>query len=186
LRPGMRRPSLIPGRTGPPSGPSGLQGSPILASATVLAFILNEEGRYDEAENLHRETLDVQRRVLGPEHRGTLESMRNLANDFAGEGRYSEAEKLQRETMNVDRRVLGPEHPLARLSTYNISCILARKGNRDEAFQLLREAVDHGLAPTFDLVVEKDPLLQALHGDPRFATLVADAKERAAASRMPK
>ncbi|MGO4881185.1 MAG: tetratricopeptide repeat protein [Bryobacteraceae bacterium] len=105
--------------------------------------------------------------------------MRNLANDFTGEGRYSEEEKLQRVTMDLDRRVLGPEHPLTALSTYNIGCIVARKGNRDEAFTLLLEAVDHGLAPTFDLVIEKDPLLMPLHGDPRFAALVAHAKERA-------
>jgi hypothetical protein len=47
----------------------------------------------------------------------------------------------------------------------------------------LREAVDHGLAPTFDLVIEKDLLLKSLHGDPRFAARVAHAKERAAAAR---
>jgi len=157
-----------------------------LRSVTVLARILNEEGRCAEAEKLDGETLDIQRSVLGPEHRGTLESMRNLANDFAGEGRYAEAEKLQRETMNIDRRVLGPEHPLTALSTYNIGCILAGKGNRDDAFPLLREAVDHGLSPGYDLAIEKDPNLQSLHGDPRFAALVAYTKERAAAALKPK
>lgn len=111
--------------------------------------------------------------------------MRHLANDFAGEGRYAEAEKLQRETLDIDRRVLGPEHPLTALSTYDVGRIVALKGNRNEAFPLLGEAVDHGLAPTFDLAIEEDPLLKSLHGDPRFGVLVAHAKERAAAARKP-
>ncbi len=49
-------------------------------------------------------------------------------------------------------------------------------------FSLLREAVDHGLSPTFDLAIEKDSDLKSLHGDPRFAVLMAYAKERAAAA----
>ena len=45
-----------------------------------LAIVLCDEGRYAEAEKLHRETLDIRRRVLGPEHPDTLMSMNNLAN----------------------------------------------------------------------------------------------------------
>lgn len=41
--------------------------------------------------------------------------------------------------------------------------------------------VDHGLQPRIDLNVEKEPYLNAVHGDPRFAALVAHDKERTAA-----
>ncbi len=157
-----------------------------LRSASHLALTLCNEGRYAEAERLDRETLNIQRRVLGPEHRGTLVSMSNLAIDFTKEGRYSKAEKLQRETMDIDRRVFGPEHPLTALSTYNVGCTLAREGDREQALSLVRKAVDHGLTPGFDLDIEKDSDLQSLHGDPRFAALVAHAKERAAAAQKPK
>jgi len=44
----------------------------------------------------------------------------------------------------------------------------------------LQEAVDHGLSPNQALHMEKDDNLKFLHGDPRFDTLVAHAKERAA------
>jgi hypothetical protein len=59
------------------------------------------------------------------------------------------------------------------------------EGKRDEALSLLR-AVDHGLAPDYDLEIEKDPDFKALHGDPRFDDLVAHAKERAVAAQKPK
>jgi pentatricopeptide repeat protein len=76
---------------------------------------------------------------------------------------------------------LGPESPDKAASIYTVACILAHKGNLDKALSLLREAVDHGLSPAIDLAVEKDPDLKSLHGDRRFAALVAHAKERAAA-----
>jgi hypothetical protein len=43
-------------------------------------------------------------------------------------------------------------------------------------------AVDHGLAPQYDLAIETDPDLKLLHGDPRFNQLVAHARERVAAN----
>ena len=149
--------------------------------ATTLA----EEHRNDEAEGLLRETLGIRRRVLGPDHRDTLMSMNNLANMLFIEGRYGDAEKLEHETLDIQRRVLGPENPDTAMSTYNLGGIALHKGKRDEALALLREAVDHGLAPNIALHMETDPDLEALHSDPRFAALVAHAKERAAAAQNP-
>jgi len=113
-------------------------------------------------------------------------SMNNLANMLFLEGRYSEAERLQHEALDRQRRVLGPDHPDTAMSTYNLGGIALHRGRRDEALSLLREAVDHGLAPNIALYMEKDPDLQSLHGDARFAALVAHAKERAAAAQKPK
>lgn len=152
-----------------------------LALMDGYATTLAEEHRHDEAEKLLRETLNIRRRILGPDHRDTLMSMNNLANMLFLEGRNGEAETLQLETLDIQRRVLGPDHPDTAMSTYNLGGIALHKGKRDKALSLLREAVDHGLAPNIALYMEKDPDLASLHGDPRFAALVAHAKERAAA-----
>ncbi len=153
-----------------------------LESMHGLASLLGLEGHYAEAEKLFRETLDINRRVLGAEHPFTLATMNDLADDLEQEGQYDEAEKLFRENLDVSRRVLGPENPLTAMSTYNLGGIALHKGNRGEALALLREAVDHGLPPKGSLDMDKDPDLKSLHGDPRFAALVAHAKERAAAA----
>jgi serine/threonine protein kinase len=155
----------------------------VLMSMSILAVLLDEQGRHSEAEKLHREALNTQRRILGPEHPETLRSTTNLALALMYEGRYAEAEKLDREVLVIRRRVSGPEHPDTAGAAYNLACALARRGDRDEAFSLLRDAVDHGLGPRGDLAIEKDSDLESLHGDPRFAALVAHAKERAAAAR---
>ena len=44
-----------------------------------LASVYYLEGKYAQAEALDNQTLEIQRRVLGPEHPDTLESMSSLA-----------------------------------------------------------------------------------------------------------
>jgi tetratricopeptide (TPR) repeat protein len=111
--------------------------------------------------------------------------MTSLAAVLADEGHYPEAEKLDRDAIEINRRALGAEHPNTALATYNLACVLAHLGRRAEALSLLREAVDHGLSSPADLGMDKDPDLKSLQGDPRFAALVAHAKEKAAAAQRP-
>jgi len=129
------------------------------------------------------ETLDIRRRVLGPEHPDTLKSMSNLGEVLIRQGQYAEAARLLGETLDIKRRVLGPDHPSTTAALYNLGCISAMKGNRPDALSFLRQAIDHGLSPTGKLGMEKDDDLKALNGDARFVALVAYAKKVAAASR---
>jgi len=156
-----------------------------LFSVLFLATTLQHEGRYNEAENLERDALEVQRRVVGPEHQDTLSTMTELAVILEDEGRHDEAGKLGREVLDIRRRVFGPEHPETALSVYNLGCLAARGGRTEEAFELVREAVDHGLSTLNDLHIENDSDLKSLRGDPRFAALVAHAKEVARAKTAP-
>jgi eukaryotic-like serine/threonine-protein kinase len=151
-----------------------------LTSMSNLADVLGDDGQYAEAEKIDRETLEIRSRVLGPEHPDTLTSMDNLAYVLYHEDHDAEAEKLAKQAADTRRRVLGPDHPETALSTYTLACIALRRGQRDRALSMLRQSVEHGLAPNTAFGMEKDPDLHSLHGDPRFAKIVADAKERAA------
>ena len=50
-----------------------------------LATEIHNQGRWEEAEKLSREVLDIQRRVLGSEHPETLKSMHNVAYEVHGQ-----------------------------------------------------------------------------------------------------
>src|SRR5208283_1877204 len=152
-----------------------------LISMHNLAVVLSAEGRPAEAEKLYREELDIDRRILGLGHPDTAHAMNDLANVLSDEGRYEEAERLNREALEIRRRVFGPDHAITASSVYNLACIAAVTGRREEALSLLGQAVDHGLGRELDLGMDKDTDLKSLQGDPRFAALVAHAKERAAA-----
>ena len=162
----------------------------LLVAKNSLADTLLTENRYPEAESLLREIVDSDRRVLGPEHPNTMSAMLSLANTLMETGKYPEAEIIYRQVHTSDERV-QPNSPNAAITLYDLGCVSAHEGRKTEAISFLNEAVDHGLPAYGDLSIEKDPDLNSLHGDPRFAALVARAKlvaaekKRALASATP-
>ena len=51
-----------------------------LTSKNSLAAVLQDRGKYKEAEQLHQETLAGRQKMLGAEHSDTLTSKNDLAN----------------------------------------------------------------------------------------------------------
>jgi tetratricopeptide (TPR) repeat protein len=151
-------------------------------SSEALATLLTEELRFAEADKLHRQVIEAQRRTLGPEHAATLLSMGNLGFDLIEEKNYSEAEKVLREALAGLRRVLGPSHEVTAGAAYKLARVLALVGKRDEAFVNLRAYAESVNSVDDIQHVEKDDSFQSLHGDPRFDTLLAATRQRIAAA----
>ena len=107
-----------------------------LSPATTASF--SDEGHNADAERLDRETLDIQRRLLGPEDPDTLNSMSSLAGILYREGHNAEAEKLFRETLDIERGVRGPDNPDTLNSMSNLAEVLSREGHYAEAETLDR------------------------------------------------
>ncbi|HEV2304242.1 MAG TPA: serine/threonine-protein kinase [Candidatus Acidoferrales bacterium] len=154
-----------------------------LRTLSILGSTLEQERRFAEAEKIDRELLDAERRVLGPEHPDTLLTMGNLAGVLGDQGRNAEAEKMFRNLVEIQTRVLGPDHPQTAEAVYNVGVAEALQGHKNEALSFLRRAVDHGLPAEGDIAIDKDPDLKSLHGDPRFAAIVADAQQHLAAQK---
>ena len=142
-----------------------------------LGDVLTDEGKYSEAEALFRQTLEAKRKIMGPQHPSTLNSLNGLAKVLEQEKRYPEAEKTYREALDGRTRVLGPAHPDTASTAYGLACVLALEGKRDEALTNLQFAEEHSLSADLRKGLETDPDLNALHGDPRFAALIAHSKE---------
>ena len=123
---------------------TGLSTDPELQAKMMdtMAITYYSLGLYTRAQPLIERAIEIQRRVLGPEHPDTLHSMNNLANDFLSEGRNADAEKLYRQTLDIQRRVLGPEHPDTLRSMNNLANDLRLEGHPAEAEKLHREALD--------------------------------------------
>jgi eukaryotic-like serine/threonine-protein kinase len=155
----------------------GPEASPTLSSMDNLATTLSHEGKMVEAEKLENETLKIKLRISGPENLTTIHYMMNEADLKAEMGSEEEAEKLLRQVLELERRVLGPEQPETAVTVYNLATVVAKRGRSDEAFSLLRAAIDHGLPRRIALAMGEDPDLNVLHGDPRFAALVAYVKQ---------
>jgi tetratricopeptide (TPR) repeat protein len=114
-----------------------------LAAQEALADFLNGgPGRVAEAEALARQTWQARARVLGPEHRDTLDSLDTYASALYLSGRIDEASARHQECLASRRRVLGPDHPDTTVSTNNLALALIEQGKWGEAIRLIREALD--------------------------------------------
>jgi hypothetical protein len=145
-----------------------------------MAVLYDVQGRFDESEPLHLETLEAQRRVLGENHRDTLWSMSNLATLYAIQGRHDEAEPLHLKTLEARRRVLGENHPDTANSLYNLACFEAMRGNTAQAMDWLRQSVSAGWANAE--LMGRDADLETLHGS-EFDALIERVHQNAAAQR---
>jgi tetratricopeptide (TPR) repeat protein len=119
----------------------GEQHKDTLESLSWLANVLQEQGRYSQAEALHTDILAIQRRTLGEQHRETLSGMNSLASVFRSEGKYSQAAALASRTLETQRRRLGEKHPDTLSTTINLARIRMEQGDYPQAETLLTNAM---------------------------------------------
>lgn len=105
------------------------------------ATTLHATGRYDQAEPLFREALQITRDTLGARHPTTANRLNNLAALLNATGRYDEAEPLYREALEITRDALGPNHPTTATNLNNLAELLRATGRYDEAEPLYRETL---------------------------------------------
>ncbi|MEL6763033.1 MAG: tetratricopeptide repeat protein, partial [Cyanobacteria bacterium J06607_6] len=75
------------------------------------ALILYQQGRYDEAEPLYQQSLEIRLEQLGDRHPDVATSLNNLALLYKAQGHYDEAESLYQQSLNIYREQLGDRHP---------------------------------------------------------------------------
>jgi len=109
---------------------------------SLFGILGDDAGHYAEAEKLQRETLALQRRILGPEHPDTLRSMNNLANSLVHENHLAEALPLQRNVLSIKQRVLGPEHQDTLWAMKELAMTLQAQSQYAEAEKLQRQTLE--------------------------------------------
>jgi tetratricopeptide (TPR) repeat protein len=113
-----------------------------LKTLSRLATTADAEGRFKEAESLHRQVLEMRRRLLGPEHPDTLNSMHGLAKAYYGQGKYADAEALDRQTLDSRRRVLGPHHPDTLASMNHLAAVYKQLGKSAQSAAILSDTLE--------------------------------------------
>jgi len=97
---------------------------------------------YKPAEALieSQEILKLREKVLGPEHRDTLDSRGNLAKSLGDLGRFSETIPQWRELLKMDEKIGGPDDDGTFIDMGNLGEDLARVGEYIEGEALTRRA----------------------------------------------
>ena len=79
----------------------------VATSLNGLADLYREQGKFAEAEALHRQALEMQRKLLGEEHPEVATSLNHLAVVLQHQGKLAEAEQLYRQALEMQRKQLG-------------------------------------------------------------------------------
>jgi tetratricopeptide (TPR) repeat protein len=109
--------------------------------ANNLGLLLEDEGRFSEAEPLLRKSLALRRQLLGEDHPQTLTAINNLGTLLQAAGQLVEAEALYREALGRLRRVQGEEHRETLGAINNLGVLLLVADKPEEAEPFVREAM---------------------------------------------
>ncbi len=106
-----------------------------------LGEIYQSQGRYDEAEPLHKRSLAILEKTLGPEHPHVASSLNNLATLYYTQGRYDKVEPLFKRSLAISEKTLGAEHPTVANSLNNLAIIYYVQGRYDEVEPLFKRTL---------------------------------------------
>ena len=98
--------------------------------------------RYEEAEPLFREALEIRRKALPAGHPDIAKSLNNLAMLLQKQNKLAEAEPLFREALEIYRKALPAGHPNIANCLNNLATLLQAQNKLAEAEPLFREALD--------------------------------------------
>lgn len=118
--------------------------APPEAFATALnnrGLLLSDDGQFDAAETLLKESLDRFRQALGPNHLSTGKAWYALAQNSFNAGKLAVAKQQIANALRIERGVLDRENPTLADTLSMQGQILLGLGERREAERALSEAV---------------------------------------------
>ena len=111
------------------------------ASYTHLAYNINEQGRYTEAETLLRQALKIRKRLHGEDSPSMAESYNNLAQNLDAQGRHADAEPLHRKALDINVAESGENNRYTATIYNNLAFNLKNQGRYAEAEPLYCKAL---------------------------------------------
>ena len=100
---------------------------------TTVATLLQNLGRYLDAEPLYLRALEGSESTLGKDHPKTLISVCNLAGLYEAQGRREQAEPLYLRALEGWESTLGKDHPSTLTSVNNLALLYKAQGRFEEA-----------------------------------------------------
>jgi tetratricopeptide (TPR) repeat protein len=93
-----------------------------------IPHILEEQGKYRDAEGRLRQVLTERLRVLGPENVDTLACNNELANSLYFQDNYAAAEAEYSAVLKLKEKVLGADHPSTLRTRNNLATAMTMQG----------------------------------------------------------
>ncbi|KAH8689074.1 hypothetical protein BGW36DRAFT_466637 [Talaromyces proteolyticus] len=111
-------------------------GSPNIGEKLML------EKKYEVAEQVDRQEIGLNMRVLGPGHRFTVLSTGNLANVLRIQRKFKDAEESYQRTLKLSEEVFGLDHAYTLQIMNNLGLVLSIQDKNEEAREMFRQALE--------------------------------------------
>jgi tetratricopeptide (TPR) repeat protein len=105
----------------------------VLALRHSYAYVIDDLGRFSDAEAEYRSILASRIRILGAEDPLTLSTRNHLAFALSRQRRLEEAETEYRQVLDARHRLLGPDNQDTLTTRNNLANVLHGQGRYDEA-----------------------------------------------------
>ena len=113
-----------------------------LTSMYSVAQFLFAQSKFQAADFLFQQHLNLAERILNPAHRETLKSMTFIASiKFYYKGQFKNDEESYRRVLALRKEVLGLNHPDTITSMANLGLMLRRQSKVMDAMEMHREAL---------------------------------------------
>ncbi|HEX3950162.1 MAG TPA: toll/interleukin-1 receptor domain-containing protein [Steroidobacteraceae bacterium] len=106
-----------------------------------MGLLLYEKGDSNDAEKFYRESLAMNRRLLGDKHPEIANGLENVAMTVQDRGDLAGAEKLYRQSLEMRRELLGPDHPEVGRTLANLASLQSDRGETSEALANMRQVL---------------------------------------------
>ncbi|MBD2201348.1 tetratricopeptide repeat protein [Calothrix sp. FACHB-1219] len=114
----------------------------LAANLNNLAGFYRAIGRYQEAEPLYQQALELTQNLLGDNHPCFATSLNNLAGLYKSRGQYSKAELLYQQALELRKRLLGDHHPDVAASLNNLALLYDQQERYHEAEPLYLQSLE--------------------------------------------
>ena len=113
----------------------------VATSLQNLASVERRLGQREQAENLMRRAIEIQRKRFPEGDRGLARGLNNLASLLIGNGALEEAEDLALEALEMKKRLFGEEHSEIAYSLNTLATLYTKQRAFEKAESLYRESI---------------------------------------------
>ncbi len=107
-----------------------------------LAGVYQSQGKYADAEGLHKRALAIREKALGGGHPDVAATLNNLAILYGDQAKYADAEGLYKRALAIREKALGGGHPDVAQSLNNLAVVYADQGKYADAEGLYKRALE--------------------------------------------
>ncbi len=106
-----------------------------------MAFLYDEQGKYEVAESLYQRSLAITEKVLGKGHPSVAATLNNLAGLYKAQGKYKTAEPLYQRDLKITEKAMGKDHLSVATTLNNLAELYQAQGKYEVAEPLYQRSL---------------------------------------------